>query len=57
MKNLIVGIDISKDTLDYCVLIQSEYKVDKKGVLNNDSNTILNWIEEFDSNSTQGNFI
>lgn len=52
MKNLIVGIDISKDTLDYCVLIQSEYKVDKKGVLNNDSNTILNWIEEFDSNST-----
>ena len=52
MKNLVTGIDISKDTLDYCGLDKENVQVKFKGVLDNNSRAISNWLEEFDKNTT-----
>lgn len=35
MKNLFTGIDISKNTLDYCALDEEKVQVESKGVLDN----------------------
>jgi len=47
MKNLIVGIDISKDTLDYCVLDQQAVKVTSRGTISNTLEAIRKWLEGF----------
>ncbi|MBP2830695.1 transposase [Aquimarina sp. U1-2] len=48
MKKLVAGIDISKDTLDYCILIACDVKVKGKGVLSNDRKSIMKWLNSFD---------
>lgn len=52
MKNLITGIDISKDTLDYCVLDKENVQVESRGVLENDLRAIAKWLARFDRNSS-----
>lgn len=49
MKKNIIGIDISKDKLDYCNLEVETVKVQQKGVLINDKKTIAKWLKQFDS--------
>jgi transposase len=49
MKKNIVGIDISKDKLDYCNLEVQTVAVQQKGVLLNDKKTISKWLKQFDS--------
>jgi transposase len=48
MKNLITGIDISKDTLDYCALEAGTAKMQSKGVLDNKRHSIEEWLGNFD---------
>ena len=52
MKNLVAGIDISKDTLDYCVLNQTKVQVQKRGVIENSIKSIRRWLKGFERNST-----
>jgi len=52
MKNLISGIDISKDTLDYCVLDQETVQVTSRGVLDNTLRAIEKWLKGFDKDTT-----
>lgn len=49
MKKNIIGIDISKDKLDYCNLEEATVKLQQKGVLLNDKKTISKWLKQFDS--------
>lgn len=48
MKNLIVGIDVSKDTLDYCILEQQTVQVRSRGVINNSLKDVKKWLKSFD---------
>lgn len=48
MKKLVVGIDISKDTLDYCILMVCNVQVKGKGVLSNERKSIIKWLSQFD---------
>lgn len=52
MKNIVTGIDISKDTLDYCVLDKENVQVESRGVLDNNSRAISKWLGGFDKNTT-----
>lgn len=52
MKNLFTGIDISKDTLDYCALDEEKVQVESKGVLDNQSRAIAKWLKGFDKDTT-----
>ena len=52
MKKLVTGIDISKDTLDYCTLESSEVKVQNKGALDNQYKPIDKWLKTFDKHTT-----
>lgn len=47
MKKLIVGIDVSKDKLDYCILDQ-DYHVIRKGVIANNQSAITKWLESLE---------
>jgi transposase len=49
MKKLIVGIDISKDVLDYCILQSIDFTVVGRGVIENNKVAISRWLEKFDS--------
>ena len=49
MKKLIVGVDVSKETLDYCILDPVDQKVMDRGVVYNDSKSILKWLSSFKS--------
>lgn len=49
MKKLIVGIDVSKDTLDYSVLESTSVQVNDRGVLSNDRKTIEKWLKAYDN--------
>ena len=51
MKNLVTGIDISKDTLDYCVLDKENVQVESRGVLDNNSRAISNWLGGVEKNT------
>ncbi|MCG2420545.1 IS110 family transposase [Aequorivita sp. F47161] len=48
MKNTVIGIDISKDSLDYCSLGSHDVQVKSRGVLENHGKTIHQWLESFD---------
>lgn len=52
MKNLITGIDISKSTLDYCVLNEINVQVKARGILDNQQQTIEKWLTGFDKVNT-----
>lgn len=52
MKNLISGIDISKDTLDYCSLDRNSVQITDRGVLDNQRKAIEKWLKRFDKNNT-----
>ncbi|AUS04305.1 IS110 family transposase [Pseudotamlana carrageenivorans] len=52
MKNLVIGIDISKDTLDYCTLGNSDVQVKSRGVLENQHKAINKWLKCFDNTNT-----
>lgn len=48
-----VGIDVSKDTLDFCVLDSDTREVVKRGVLKNEAKTILNWLKALSSDQVR----
>lgn len=48
MKKLISGVDISKDTLDYCILDEKNFQVISRGVIYNTKKVIEQWLQEFD---------
>lgn len=51
MKNLIIGIDVSKDTLDYCILNTTNVKVSNRGIIKNEKRAIEKWLQNFDNNT------
>jgi len=44
MKNLVVGIDISKDSFDFCILKSENHTIVKRGVINNTKKGIAEWL-------------
>lgn len=48
MKKQVIGIDISKDTLDYCALCSREVQVTNRGTLDNTHKAIEKWLKGFD---------
>ncbi len=52
MKKLVIGIDISKDKLDFCVLNQETVQVITKGVLENNERAIKKWISTFNQSNS-----
>lgn len=52
MKKNVIGVDVSKDTLDYCILdVESHSKIGK-GTIANEEKAILKWLREFDVENT-----
>lgn len=51
MKKNIIGIDISKDKLDYCNLNVQSVKPERKGVLINDKKNIIKWLKQYDKDN------
>lgn len=49
MKNQVIGIDVSKDTLDYCTLKADTVDVVEKDVIHNEKTAIDEWLKSFDS--------
>lgn len=47
MKKFIVGIDVSKDKLDFCILNDQDHSVDSKGVIENNKKAISKWLQSF----------
>lgn len=45
MKKLTVGIDVSKDKLDFCTIDNEDHSVVNRGVLDNKEGSILKWLE------------
>lgn len=52
MKKQVIGIDISKDTLDYCTLCSKEVRVNNRGTLDNTHKAIEKWLKGFDKFSS-----
>lgn len=50
MKNLFVGIDISKDTLDFCIIRVGDRSIIERGSIENNDHCITRWLKEFDEN-------
>jgi len=48
MKKYTVGIDVSKDKLDYCILNSEERSVISKGVIENNKKELLCWLSKFE---------
>lgn len=44
MKKLTVGIDVSKDKLDFCILDNQDHSVIKRGVIANSKSAITLWL-------------
>lgn len=47
MNNRVIGIDISKDTLDFCVLSKNDAQVIDRGVIKNQIQSIKKWLKSF----------
>ncbi len=45
MKKLTVGIDVSKDKLDFCILDDQDHSVVEKGIIENNKKSILEWLD------------
>ena len=52
MKKQVIGIDISKDTLDFCILDVNSVQVKDRGVIDNQLKTIKKWLRSVDSSSS-----
>lgn len=48
MKNLLVGIDVSKDTLDFCILRLRDRSIIDRDVIENKGSAITRWLETLD---------
>ena len=48
MKNFIIGIDVSKDTLDFCILQKDSRGKIQQGVIANKEREILTWLKNLD---------
>lgn len=48
MKNFIIGIDVSKDTLDFCMLETDSRRKLQQGVIANKEKEILTWLKNLD---------
>ena len=48
MKNLCVGIDISKDTLDFCIIRIEDRSIIDRGIIENKSRSITQWLKKLD---------
>lgn len=48
MKNFIIGIDVSKDTLDFCMLEKDSRRKLQQGVIANKEKEILTWLKNLD---------
>lgn len=48
---IIIGIDISKDTLDYCTLSNRDVQAKNKGVLGNEHRAIEKGLKRFDKSN------
>lgn len=49
MKKDIIGTDISKDKLDFCILEAEKVEVKQRGVLTNDQKSIKKWLKQYDN--------
>ncbi|QMI82799.1 IS110 family transposase [Flavobacterium sp. xlx-214] len=52
MKKNVIGVDVSKDTLDYCILDVENHSKIGKGTIANEEKAILKWLREFDVENT-----
>lgn len=52
MKNLIIGIDISKDNFDFCMLQSEDHTVVKRGVVENTKSSISKWLKSMNLHQT-----
>lgn len=50
MKKLIIGIDISKDSLGYCIFDGVDRSIERRGVIGNDKKAILKWLKKLGDN-------
>jgi transposase len=50
MKKLVIGFDVSKDSLDYCILQGVDRSIESRGVIRNDKKSILKWIKKLGDN-------
>lgn len=48
MKKVTVGIDVSKDKLDYCIINDEAFTVEKSGIIENNSKAISKWLDGLD---------
>jgi transposase len=48
MKKFTVGIDVSKDKIDFCILKNLDHAVVSKGIVNNCKNSLSKWLKQFD---------
>lgn len=48
MNNLIVGIDVSKDKLDFCTINPVDHSVVERGVIENNKGAIRKWLSRFE---------
>ena len=49
MKKLVIGVDVSKDSLDFCVLCEQEFTVLQRGVVENNQAAIVDWLTGLDA--------
>jgi transposase len=52
MKKNLIGIDISKDSLDFCVLDSSTFELKQKGLVNNHRKAIDRWLKHIPEETT-----
>lgn len=48
-----IGIDISKDTLDYCVINTLNHQKNQSGCIKNNKSAISNWLRKINLNSVE----
>ncbi|MCK9333569.1 MAG: IS110 family transposase [Candidatus Cloacimonetes bacterium] len=52
MKNLFVGIDISNEKFDFCMLRREDHAIVKRDVVENTKSSILKWLKTMNINQT-----
>lgn len=53
MKNLIAGIDVSKDKLDFCIIDPQNHCVIERGVIENNRKAISKWLSGLGTGHTE----
>lgn len=53
MNNLIVGVDVSKDKLDFCIIKPTDHSVVDRGVIENNKKAIDKWLSKLKADQTQ----